>query len=102
MPRYDRYGLECGNHIVNCARGGIINEADLAKILKEEKIAGAAIDVYSNEPAKDNILFNNPKILLTPHIAASTNEAQSRIGHEIVSIVQSHSKGETPDSCLNK
>jgi len=68
--------MKLNSIIINTARGNIIDENDLNKALNENIISGAAIDVYSNEPAKDNILFNNPKILLTPHIAASTNEAQ--------------------------
>ena len=62
--------------IINTARGNIIDENDLNIALNNNIIAGAAIDVYSKEPAKENILFNNPKIILTPHIAASTAEAQ--------------------------
>ena len=61
--------------IINVARGGIINELDLATALNNDIISGAGIDVFSNEPAKENILFNNPKAILTPHIAASTSEA---------------------------
>jgi len=62
-------------YIVNAARGNIVEEKDLNDALNENLIAGAAIDVYSKEPAKENILFNNPKVILTPHIAASTAEA---------------------------
>jgi len=62
-------------YVINAARGNIVDEKDLNDALNESLIAGAALDVYSTEPAKDNILFNNPKIILTPHIAASTNEA---------------------------
>ena len=62
--------------IINTARGNIIDENDLNIALNNNIIAGAAIDVYSKEPAKENILFNNPKIILTPHIAAATAEAQ--------------------------
>ena len=61
--------------IINTARGNIVDEKDLNAALKEDLIAGAAIDVYSEEPAKENILFNNPKVILTPHIGASTSEA---------------------------
>ena len=61
--------------IVNTARGNIVDEKDLNAALNENLIAGAALDVYSKEPAKENILFNNPKAILTPHIAASTTEA---------------------------
>ena len=62
--------------IINTARGNIVDENDLNIALNNNLIAGAALDVYSKEPAKENILFNNPKIILTPHIAASTAEAQ--------------------------
>jgi len=61
--------------IVNTARGNIVDEKDLNAALNENLIAGAALDVYSKEPAKENILFNNSKAILTPHIAASTAEA---------------------------
>jgi D-3-phosphoglycerate dehydrogenase len=61
--------------IINTARGNIVDEKDLNAALNENLIAGAARDVYSKEPAKENILFNNPKVILTPHVAASTAEA---------------------------
>jgi len=54
--------------IINAARGNIVDENDLNNALNNNLIAGAAIDVYSKEPAKENILFNNPKVILTPHI----------------------------------
>ncbi|MBC8306877.1 MAG: hydroxyacid dehydrogenase [Pelagibacterales bacterium] len=62
-------------YIINAARGNIVDEKDLNDALNENLIAGAAVDVFSKEPAKENILFKNPKIVLTPHIAASTTEA---------------------------
>jgi len=62
-------------YIINAARGNIVDEKDLNEALNENLIAGAAVDVFSKEPAKENILFNNPKVILTPHIAASTTEA---------------------------
>ena len=62
-------------YIINAARGNIVDEKDLNEALNENLIAGAAVDVFSKEPAKENILFNNPKVILTPHIAASTAEA---------------------------
>jgi len=61
--------------IINTARGNIVDEKDLNAALNGNLIAGAALDVYSKEPAKENILFNNPKAILTPHVAASTAEA---------------------------
>jgi len=63
------------SYIINAARGNIVDEKDLNDALNENLIAGAAIDVFSKEPAKENILFNNSKAILTPHIAASTTEA---------------------------
>jgi len=62
-------------YIINAARGNIVDEKDLNEALNENLIAGAAVDVFSKEPAKENVLFNNPKVILTPHIAASTTEA---------------------------
>ena len=62
--------------IINTARGNLVSENDLFEALKSNKIKGAALDVYANEPAKDNILFGLENIILTPHIAASTSEAQ--------------------------
>ena len=62
--------------IVNCARGGLINEADLKDCLNNDVIAGAAIDVYENEPATDNVMFGAKNLLLTPHLGASSKEAQ--------------------------
>jgi len=62
-------------YIINAARGNIVDEKDINEALNENLIAGAAVDVFSKEPAKENILFNNPKVILTPHIAASTTEA---------------------------
>ena len=62
-------------YIINAARGNIVDEKDLNDALNENLIAGAAVDVFSKEPAKENILLNNPKVILTPHIAASTTEA---------------------------
>ena len=62
-------------YIINAARGNIVDEKDLSDALNEGLVAGAAVDVFSKEPAKENVLFNNPKVVLTPHIAASTTEA---------------------------
>ena len=62
-------------YIVNAARGNIVDEKALNDALNESLIAGAAVDVFSKEPAKENVLFYNPKVIATPHIAASTTEA---------------------------
>ena len=62
--------------LVNTARGGLINEADLTQALKNNLIRGAALDVFKKEPLEESELFNLENIILTPHIAASTDEAQ--------------------------
>ena len=69
--------------ILNTARGNLINENDLKIAVSEKLIKGAALDVFSEEPAKNNILFNIPNIILTPHIAASTIEAQIIVAEKI-------------------
>lgn len=81
--------LKKGVRIINCARGGIVNEDDLAKALKEGKIAGAALDVYTKEPPKNlAVLAECDNILLTPHLGASTKEAQANVAVEIAEQVR--------------
>lgn len=75
--------MKDGVHIINCARGGLIIEEDLKLALELGKVAGAALDVFSNEPAHKNILFGNEKVLATPHLGASTNEAQVNVAIQI-------------------
>ncbi|HAD15630.1 MAG TPA: phosphoglycerate dehydrogenase, partial [Erythrobacter sp.] len=65
-----------GVRIVNCARGGLIDEAALAEALDSGQVAGAALDVFQTEPAKDSPLFGKPNFICTPHLGASTTEAQ--------------------------
>lgn len=79
--------MKKGVGIINCARGGLIREKVLLENLDSGKIAFAGLDVYEEEPTKNSFLLNHPKVSLTPHIAASTREAQERIGKEIVEIV---------------
>ena len=70
--------------LLNCARGGIINEKDLYYALKEGQIAGAALDVYESEPLdKNSDLRECPNLILTPHLGASTKEAQDNVGLEV-------------------
>ena len=80
--------LKKGVRIINCARGGIVNEADLAKALEEGKIAGAALDVYTNEPPQNLPLVNFDNVLLSPHLGASTKEAQVNVAVEIAEQVR--------------
>ena len=69
--------------IINTARGNLVNEVDLKTALKESIIKGAALDVYSVEPAENNVLFGVNNLILTPHIAASTEEAQLIVAKQI-------------------
>jgi len=69
--------------IVNCARGGIVNEADLAAALQAGQIAGAALDVYTTEPFENNPFIGLDNIVMTPHLAASTDEAQLTVAVEV-------------------
>jgi len=69
--------------IVNCARGGLVNEKDLAEALKAGTIAGAALDVYTTEPFEDNPFIGLTNIVMTPHLAASTDEAQLTVAVEV-------------------
>jgi len=72
-------------YIINCARGGIIDEAALAAAVQEGKLAGAGVDVFENEPINaDNPLLKVPQIVLTPHLGASTEEAQLNVAIDIV------------------
>ncbi|HEY1039410.1 MAG TPA: D-2-hydroxyacid dehydrogenase [Bacteroidia bacterium] len=75
--------MKKGVILVNAARGGVINEKALMAALDSGKVAHAALDVFTNEPTPDPALLNHPKISLTPHIGAATNEAQERIGVEL-------------------
>ncbi|MBC7864536.1 MAG: 3-phosphoglycerate dehydrogenase [Bacteroidia bacterium] len=75
--------MKSGVFLVNTARGGVINEEGLIKGLDSGKIAHAALDVFDNEPTPSEKILHHPKISLTPHIGAATNEAQERIGIEL-------------------
>ena len=75
--------MKDGVHIINCARGGLIDEAALKDALDSGKVAGAALDVFEIEPAKENVLFGNKKIVATPHLGASTSEAQVNVAVQV-------------------
>ena len=72
-----------GVRIVNCARGGLVVEADLLAALDSGHVAGAALDVFSEEPAKANPLFGHPNVVCTPHLGASTMEAQENVALQV-------------------
>lgn len=75
--------MKDGVRIINCARGGLIVEADLVEALKSGKVGGAAVDVFETEPATENALFGMENVVATPHLGASTTEAQENVALQI-------------------
>lgn len=80
--------MKDGAYVINCARGGVIDEEALIEALNSGKINGAGLDVFENEPKPNLELVNHPKVCVTPHIGGSTEEAQERIGEEIVETIE--------------
>lgn len=77
-----------GAYIINCARGKVVDEEALLEALESGKISGAGIDVFEVEPNTNERLVNHPRVSCTPHIGASTVEAQYKIGKEVVSVIK--------------
>ena len=87
--------------LINVARGGIVNEAELAEALREGVIAGAALDVFATEPTVDSPLFGMEQVVVTPHLGASTREAQDKAGDTIADMVQLALAGEFVPFAVN-
>ncbi len=81
-----------GMGLVNCSRGGLIDETALITALDSGRVGFAGLDVYDNEPTPNEALLKHPKVSLTPHIGAATNEAQERIGVELAGLIINHFK----------
>lgn len=75
--------MKDGVRVINCARGGLVCEADLAAAIRSGKVAGAGFDVFEQEPAVDSPLFGPPNVVCTPHLGASTTEAQENVALQI-------------------
>ena len=75
--------MKDGVRIINCARGGILVENDLRDAILAGKVAGAAIDVFADEPARENVLFGMAEVIATPHLGAATSEAQENVALQI-------------------
>lgn len=88
-------------YLVNCARGGIVDEEALYVALKEGKIAGAALDVFTVEPVKESKLFELENLYVSPHVAASTKEAQERAGSITAEQIRLVLLGKLPEFCVN-
>jgi D-3-phosphoglycerate dehydrogenase len=87
--------------IINAARGGIVDEAALASALADARVAGAALDVYATEPCTDSPLFAMPNVVVTPHLGASTHEAQEKAGTEVARSVRLALAGEFVPDAVN-
>ena len=102
MPGKSPDGIPCGNHIVNCARGGIVDEEALLEALDSGKVASAALDVFEVEPVPaGNKLIQHPHFHGTPHIGAATLEAQARVGRDIAHAVMAVLDGKEADTIVN-
>jgi phosphoglycerate dehydrogenase-like enzyme len=94
-------GIKHNAIVVNVARGGVVNEAAMARALKEERIGGAAFDVFTTEPiSPDNPLLEAPNTILTPHLAGATNESRLRIIEFALGNIARALAGERPESLL--
>lgn len=80
--------MKDGVYLINCSRGKIVDEDALLEALDSGKVSGAGIDVFEEEPAVNKSLINHKRVSVTPHIGASTKEAQERIAGEVVSIIK--------------
>jgi D-3-phosphoglycerate dehydrogenase / 2-oxoglutarate reductase len=90
-----------GVRIINAARGGIVDEGALASALADGRVAGAALDVYATEPCTDSPLFGLPNVVVTPHLGASTHEAQEKAGTQVARSVRLALAGEFVPDAVN-
>lgn len=90
-----------GIRIINVARGGIVNESDLADAIRSGQVAGASLDVFASEPTTESPLFALPEVVVTPHLGASTAEAQDKAGATIAEMVELALAGEFVPYAVN-
>ncbi|GEL08429.1 D-3-phosphoglycerate dehydrogenase [Salisediminibacterium halotolerans] len=93
--------MKNGVYILNCARGGIIDEDDLYNAIENGPVQGAAVDVYEDEPADNHPLTKLPQVITTPHIAASTTEAQTNVAEQVAIEVLGYLNGKPAPHALN-
>ena len=87
--------------IINCARGGLVDETALAELLKSGHVAGAAFDVFSQEPARENPLFGLPNVVCTPHLGAATTEAQENVALQVADQMSNYLLTGAVENALN-
>jgi D-3-phosphoglycerate dehydrogenase len=90
-----------GVRIINCARGGLVVEADLRDALESGHVAGVALDVFEQEPAKDNVLFGMENVIVTPHLGASTSEAQENVALQVAEQISDYLLNGAVTNALN-
>ncbi|PIR39304.1 MAG: phosphoglycerate dehydrogenase [Alphaproteobacteria bacterium CG11_big_fil_rev_8_21_14_0_20_39_49] len=90
-----------GVYIINCARGGLIVEKDLKDAIESGHVAGAALDVFEEEPAKENVLFGMEQIICTPHLGASTSEAQENVAIQVAEQLSDYLNNGTVTNAIN-
>lgn len=93
--------MKPGVRIVNASRGGIIDEGALAEAIRSGRVAGAALDVFAAEPTTESPLFGLPQVVVTPHLGASTREAQDKAGIDVAEAVAAALRGELVLSAVN-
>ncbi|MDA1095838.1 MAG: phosphoglycerate dehydrogenase [Chloroflexi bacterium] len=93
--------MKRGAFLVNCARGGLVNEDDLYQSLEDGHLGGAALDVFVTEPPGSTPLIRHPRVVVTPHLGASTTEAQAGVAREIAEQVMEVLEGRTPRYAVN-
>lgn len=103
MPGVGKDGVDCGNHLVNCARGGIVDEKAVLLSLESGILSSAALDVFEVEPVdSEHPLLQHPSFHGTPHIGAATLEAQVRVGFDIVNAVDAAMRNELVETQVNR
>ena len=103
MPGVDPFNLKCGNHIVNCARGGIVDENAALEALESGQLSSLALDVFEHEPVDPSLpLLQHQNFHGTPHIGAATIEAQRRVGLDIVDAVLTVLDGGMAETTVNR
>ncbi len=94
--------MKKGVRILNCARGGIINEQDLCEAIESGQVGGAALDVYETEPAPEDLRLRKlPQVVMTPHLGASTEEAQENVGIEVAEAITEYLLNQTVRNAVN-
>ena len=94
--------MKKGAYLINTARGPVVDESDLVEALKEEKLLGAALDVFESEPQINPELISMPNVILTPHIASATHEAREKMGELAVSAIISVLSGKKPETIVDE